>query len=203
MDPDQRLTTSQPPRDLGVRLSDVPDGWSECLMSARIKHLVLSTPGYPQPVRHPRRKMCVIREAPGKGLGVFALEPIEKGDLIFAERPIIVCPSLLGTLVRSDATPEMAIASYLAQSEAIVESLLLRQAPEKVKAYMELTNCHETDGSGPKYGIMRTNGLGLSHLKEPHKRDKDVIIHYAGVGEVLSRVNHRLDLRSFSYARTI
>ena len=55
-----------------------------------MKRKVLSTPGFPSPIVHPPRVTYNVRQAGGHGLSVFATEDIMAGDLIVAERPLIV-----------------------------------------------------------------------------------------------------------------
>ena len=68
------------------------DGHAECLCTGWFKRKVLSTPGFPSPIVRPPRKSYEVREVRGRGLGLFATEDIEAGDLILAERPLIVKP---------------------------------------------------------------------------------------------------------------
>lgn len=60
------------------------------MCSGWFKRLVLSTPGFPSPIVHPPRVTYEVRETGEHGLGVFATEDIEAGDLILAERPLVI-----------------------------------------------------------------------------------------------------------------
>ena len=66
------------------------DGRAEVMCTGWFKRMVLSTPGYPSPIVHPPRVMFEVREVNGRGLAVFATEDIAAGDLILAERPLVV-----------------------------------------------------------------------------------------------------------------
>ncbi|KAF8876956.1 hypothetical protein BD779DRAFT_1650515, partial [Infundibulicybe gibba] len=83
---------SVPPKPDGATLAEYPDGWSECLVADKIKDKILSTPGFPAPLAHPP-KVHRIGSAPGKSLGIFATHDLDMGDLIYAERPLLVLPS--------------------------------------------------------------------------------------------------------------
>lgn len=66
------------------------DGHAECMCTGWFKRKVMSTPGFPSPIVHPPRITFAVRETKGRGFGMFATEDIEAGDLIVAERPLVV-----------------------------------------------------------------------------------------------------------------
>ncbi|KAI0785809.1 hypothetical protein C8Q75DRAFT_735302 [Abortiporus biennis] len=87
------LTTLPPiyPKGSNVLTID-PDGITECLIYAPTKALLMNTPGFPQRIRRPSVPSYEIREIPGRGNGAIALRDIEAGELIIAERPLIISP---------------------------------------------------------------------------------------------------------------
>ena len=66
------------------------DGKTECLCTGWFKRTVLSTPGFPSPIVHPQSVVYEVKEAENGKLGLFATEDIAPGDLIFAERPLLI-----------------------------------------------------------------------------------------------------------------
>lgn len=188
MEADTRLVTTQPPQRPGTTLKEFPDGWAECIITAKMKARILSTPGYPQPVKPPPKTRYCISKSPKRDLGVFATESIEPGALIISERPLLLamvsCP-VLGELSKS-ATHEQFVAASLHSAEKFLEQAVSRMAPERQKAYRELHNSHLHDGSGPLLGVMRTNGLMAKPLCGSTPSTQ-----CTGVCEIMSRVNHR------------
>lgn len=76
------------------------DGKTECMCTGWFKRMVFSTPGFPSSITHPPKVTYEVRETEDHGLGVFATENIEAGDLILAERPLLLKSNW--TLVRHD-----------------------------------------------------------------------------------------------------
>jgi len=116
------------------------------------------------------------------------------GELIFAERPLLVTPR--GTsgvneedVQHYDLKTQMAIA--MMEWEKTLEVAVGRMEPENKKALMELANSHKHDGSGPILGIIRTNGfkVGGGIFDGPVERD-DAYNAYSGVIKIGSRINH-------------
>lgn len=82
------------------------DGEAECMCTGWFKRTVVSTPGFPSPIIHPKKVVYEVRKANGRGMGVFATENIEAGDLIVAERPLVVRMVWAHATARSDLTQE-------------------------------------------------------------------------------------------------
>ena len=79
------ITTIPPTRD--------PDGNTECMITATTKQKVVGTPGFPRPLpKVSGPPSYVIRPTPDMGLGCFATRAIQVGDLVFAERPLLISP---------------------------------------------------------------------------------------------------------------
>ncbi len=64
--------------------------------------------------------MFIIKESPGKGIGMFATREIQRGELIIFEKPLLTIPS-----------------SY-AGYESIIEKLL----PDERRLFYDLHDCH-------------------------------------------------------------
>ncbi|PBK66792.1 hypothetical protein ARMSODRAFT_344669 [Armillaria solidipes] len=60
---------------------------------------------------------------------------------------------------------------------------------ENQQAFVELSNCHQRDGSGTLFGIIRTNGYEVEGLKDKNAQEPFDI--YTAVWDKLSRLNHR------------
>lgn len=159
---DTTIMTTQPPQLREAKLSDVPDGWSECILTYKAKATILQTPGYPQPILRRARPVHCIREGTC-GLGVFATEDIQMGELIFSERALFIGPAAARFDVRlpENCTAEQRRQVILHESEKEKKIAIDRMPDEYRKRFMALANSHLHDGSGPIMGIIRTNGFGI------------------------------------------
>lgn len=82
------------------------DGETECMCTGWFKRTIVSTPGFPSPIIHPEKVVYEVREVEGRGMGVFATEDIGAGDLIVAERPLLVKAVSNGARYRLDLSQE-------------------------------------------------------------------------------------------------
>jgi len=174
------------------------DGNTEWIVQGPTKQKVVGAPGFPSPV--PKvlgPPSYVIRPTPDMGLGCFATRAIQVGDLVFAERPLLVSPR---GLKLPDMDDESLIQQYgiqkyqmiaLAEYEKVLEVAVGRMSDDNRKAFMALANNHQEDGSGPILGIIRTNGYGTSGLFDGPKVLPDQTNVYSAVLKVGSRINHR------------
>jgi hypothetical protein len=66
------------------------------------KKKILNIPGYPQPVpKSPgSMKSHVVKSTPTMGKGIFATRDILMGEIIFAERPLLIMPCAISKLWR-------------------------------------------------------------------------------------------------------
>ncbi|KAF4577219.1 hypothetical protein EYR36_005206 [Pleurotus pulmonarius] len=158
------------------------------LHGAAAKRELIEYPDYPQEPYRPselKERPYSIVEISGKGLGMVATKDLAPGDLIVAERPLLVAPRLLRTLgsvvFHDNATKEQQEAAKSFETEKTIRYAYDRMRPEDQAAYMKLHNAHLHDGSGPLFGIMRTNRYALFDLQGET---------YTGVFEDLSRINH-------------
>ncbi|THV07612.1 SET domain-containing protein [Dendrothele bispora CBS 962.96] len=192
------VTTTQPAQRVDATLADVPDGWAECFISGAAKRAILSVPGFPEAIPRPdpaRPLPYTIAESPGKGTGMFAARDIEWGELILAERPMLVIPTTFravgGIICPPDFTKDQVQQAYMNAIESTMETLVNRMPMEYQEAYKKLWNCHENDGSGPLFGIARTNGFGIGDYDEPtDPAFPDTKNGYSGTFKNLSRINH-------------
>jgi len=175
-----------------------PDGHSEWIVYGPTKAKVINAPGYPQPVPKPKasygtQAAYVINATPDMGLGVFATRDIKMGELIFAERPLLVTPrSNLGVSTQNvqhyNLKTQTAIA--MMEWERTLEAAVGRMEPEDRNAFMELANSHKDDGSGPILGIIRTNGFRVGPIFDGPEKRPDGNNAYSGVIKIGSRINH-------------
>ncbi|KAF8875757.1 hypothetical protein BD779DRAFT_204594 [Infundibulicybe gibba] len=180
---------SVPPKPDGATLAENPDGWSECLVADKIKDKILSTPGFPAPLAHPP-KVHRIGSAPGKGLGIFATRDLDMGDLIYAERPLLVLPSCTKNIrigYPQDWTGEQVERTTMFVWNQQCYRAFERLEPEAQDAFLSLANIHTEDGSWTTHGICRTNGFGIEELVDTFGT---LEAPYAGVCKEFSRANH-------------
>jgi len=128
---------------------------------------------------------------------VFATRAIRMGEIIFAERPLLVTPRAL--MPTSDINPQdYSLADYtkivLFEREKLLEVAVGRLEPERRARLMALMNSHSEDGSGPINGIVRTNGYAVSNLWDgdvkPDNADGSSPHYYSVLCDVGSRINH-------------
>ncbi|KAJ8689650.1 hypothetical protein PTI98_012531 [Pleurotus ostreatus] len=128
-----------------------------------------------------------IAEVPSKGLGMLATRAIPQGAFITAERPLLLGPQaqhLDGHNMQfsATATARQRQRAAFTEAEKNLRIAFARMAPANQTAYTALHNAHQSDGSGPITGVMRTNAYEVCRLEGRT---------YAGVFKDLSRVNHR------------
>lgn len=116
---------------------------------------------------------------------MFAKHDIQMGDLILAERPLLVMPTHLWPLVEipddSNASQLQIIQASLMEWEKHLRLMLSRMEPGGRAAFMQLTNSHKDDGSGPILGISRTNGIAMTIGQ----------VNYSVTTKLISCANHR------------
>ncbi|KAK0488433.1 hypothetical protein IW261DRAFT_1439334 [Armillaria novae-zelandiae] len=188
---DQTIITSQPMPGENDSLATFPDGWAECVLTGYVKKQVLATPGFPRPIERTKEPMFCISSTPDRGLGMFAARPTKTGDLILDERPMMVAPVLADPRTidfpenfNEDQILQAAIYEY----EKTLGFCFRRMPKENQQAFMELSNCHQHDGSGTLFGIIRTNGYEVDGLKDINAQEPFGM--YTGVWDKLSRLNH-------------
>ena len=182
----------------GVEEPPDPDGHSEWLVRGPTKQKILTAPGYPQPVPKPPRntKSHVVKSTPTMGQGVFATRDIPLGEIIFAERPLLVSPRSMvnANLSAYNMADYMKIVMF--EREQQLEAAVGRMDHDTKAKLMALMNSHLEDGSGPINGIVRTNGYAVRNFwdgdAEPDTKDPAHLrFCYTVVCDVGSRINHR------------
>lgn len=147
------------------------DGLTECYISGYLKRKIASTPDLGEyPVPRVEVEAHRITPIPGKGLGVVAERTIRAGELIMAERPLLIVHGLI-------VTPRQAQLDHLTKAdnhqvvmhdmEKVFALAVERMSPERKKAFERLTNCHLHDGSGPILGRVRTNSFAVDQMIDP------------------------------------
>jgi hypothetical protein len=113
-----------------------------------------------------------IRPTPSMGLGMFARRDIKRGELILAERPLLVVSSI--------PTFSQFLQPNISDRDAFLQPCFDWLTPDNYRA---LANSHTQDGSGPLHGVLRTNGSRLPYGEvEAHK--------CTAVYKEISRINH-------------
>ncbi|KAG5643465.1 hypothetical protein DXG03_000897 [Asterophora parasitica] len=186
---DQVVGTTLPARYFNDEFSDYPDNVTECLFyGGKVKREILATPGFPASVPRPPH-VCHSLETSAFGMGVFATRDIKMGDLIMAERPLSVTPAAIPPLDLNfpkgfNPTIDQVVEARMIQYEKLLETSISRMFPENRDALFALHNAHTEDGSGPIFGRIRTNGIGvLSGNGDPH-------FGSTAVFKDISRLNH-------------
>lgn len=125
------------------------------------------------------------------GQGLFAKHNITRGDLIFAERPLLVAPRAItgwSKSVNPDVHTEHQIKQIvMLEFETLLECTVARLSSESQADFRALKNAHTGDGSGPLLGIIRTNRYGIGNLYDGSNKDAG----YGAVCKIGSRINHR------------
>ncbi|KIY53244.1 hypothetical protein FISHEDRAFT_16588, partial [Fistulina hepatica ATCC 64428] len=210
-DANEVVCTTVPTRRLSDTPDKNPDGWCECFIDQATKKRIFSQPGFPHPIPRPRLKMYSIEPAPGMGLGMFATCDIRLGELIIAERPLLLVPAAARMHVNKyppHYTKEQMLQAAMAEQNHLYELTVSRMIPERRAAFMALHNSHQHDGSGTALGIVRTNGFGISDRPDAlrFQNDRSPGGQFSIVCDKMSRVNHSccpntthtFDLPSFS-----
>lgn len=173
----------------------VPDDEIQCewITNASTKAAILNTPGYPALMpKPPRVDLYEARPTPDMGgQGLFAKCNIKPGEVIFIERPLIVCSRQILTpgkfhfqtitLIKNNKL------NYLSGSEGLLEDAIARLPPESQTDFKDLHNTYICNGFGHLLGIAKTNAFGIRNLSD--SSDKETT--YAGIYKIGSRINHR------------
>jgi hypothetical protein len=114
------------------------------------------------------------------GQGLFAKNDIKRGEIIFAERPLLVFPDL--PLSQKN----------LSGFEMLLEAAIARLSPESQADFRALHNNYTSDQYTPLRGIGTSNNYDLRNLFD----GLDQSSNYKIINKIASRINHRcvLDL---------
>ncbi|RDB28333.1 SET domain-containing protein 5 [Hypsizygus marmoreus] len=202
---DAYVSTTIPNREDGATLADYPDNWTECIFPGpRPAHAILNMPYFPSHVPKPPMPRHRIHATSAMGLGFFATCDLRMGDLIFAERPLVVMPHALAVPVDNSTPLEQRPLAVAMGYERVLEQLVQKMIPENWAALKALANVHKADETGPIFGIVKTNAFDI-FLNAEEASDA---IPYSAVFDKISRINHgcipnaelKFDIHSFSYS---
>ncbi|KIM41547.1 hypothetical protein M413DRAFT_71955, partial [Hebeloma cylindrosporum] len=127
------------------------------------------------------QEIIEIKKSQTGGLGVFACRDIKSGDLLVAERPLVVNP--MADISSFDLSTGLSLCDG---PDTKLEKALSGMTPENKRLYLSLANSHEKDRFGKLFGILRTNGF---EIELPFSRES-MKCKYSMVGNKASRFNH-------------
>jgi hypothetical protein len=114
------------------------------------------------------------------GLRMFASRDIQKGELILAERPLIVMPkSPYPSIFDVQLHPSF-------DWDDFIKPAFDRLTPENQAMFYTLANSPTKNGGGPLYGVFRMNGFCIEF-------GAGIYNQYPAVYKDLSRINHRYE----------
>ncbi|KIK71653.1 hypothetical protein GYMLUDRAFT_254778 [Collybiopsis luxurians FD-317 M1] len=191
-DPREMIWTSVPLVDHRCKLADMPEGWTECLISGPLKHIIHETPDFPrEPLSPSGGKAYWIGPAGNKGIWMFSKRFMAAREMIVDERPMMLMPSCTAAASKNltmknvgEYTVEQRKQIVLHGLNRMVQVTFDRMPPEHQKAFMELHNSHTHDGSGELVGRVRTNALKA--LPDTTGRAGSYVV----ICKDLSRINH-------------
>ncbi|TFK96473.1 hypothetical protein BDV98DRAFT_575992 [Pterulicium gracile] len=191
--PDHIIVSVIPQSKEGTAL----DGYTQCIIPNRTKKYIMTTPNFPAAVPPPSLGLAYkVTKLPGKGLGILAMRDVQGGQLVLAERPLVICPLVLPSQEYIKSMPDhFTIEDYLIAAlqgnERFMEVSFSTMPAEKKPAFLALHSAHTADGSGPIVGRLRTNTFGIHELMENPEEVHDQERTFSGICEVGSRFNHR------------
>ncbi|TCD67247.1 hypothetical protein EIP91_000324 [Steccherinum ochraceum] len=202
-DYDEMITATMPMRFsptselLGYPPNVDVDGQSECFISGHLMRKIVFTPGIgsPLPRAGPGVKSYRVTSVPNKGEGMLAARDISAGELVLAERPLLVVP--IGVKMKtvrvlpSNGEPTSAQTTQVQEEDAekFFALAVKRMKPRQREAFEKLESSHLREGCGPIEGRVRMNAFGFKELRDPPKNGKPGP-NYGIVCEDLSRINH-------------
>jgi hypothetical protein len=178
----------------------VPHGETQCawIVNGSTKPKVLNAAGYPARIPKPRPDLYEVRSTPDMGEGVFAKRDIMRGEIVFAERPLLVTPDKPFPQAATLLELEEVLQKKQSRFETLLEAAISRLPPESQADFKALGNVYPDDQCGPLLGIVKTNNYDLRNLFD----GSDTSANYKTVNKIASRINHRCVLRlSFSNDR--
>ncbi|KAJ2918000.1 hypothetical protein MD484_g2459, partial [Candolleomyces efflorescens] len=199
------IATCIPPTPLEAELHD-PDGHTVWCTKPESKRRYFKNKDWPKPILKFPVKYVVKEAEDGTGMGVFATEDIKRFEPVLIERPYLVIPTTSAHLfsdISREASQKLTQAQLLQLqlkgAETTITSIFDRlMRPEAREGFMSLANSHKHDGSGPIFGIIRTNAFRVEFEKALPGLDRDYGWGYTAVGNIASRFNHRFDPVTFS-----
>jgi hypothetical protein len=145
------------------------------MLHAGTKEALWNLPDFLKPLNSPPPTgwPFIIKDVPNMGKGLYARETIQSGELILAERPLILMPILLPYIPGKSPHPDQ-----------LLERLLERLDDGARRHFYSLHNCKGS--SVPQLrGILDTNMLNVGMLPGPYAGA------HGAVCSLISRINHR------------
>jgi hypothetical protein len=149
-----------------------------CVLYPGTKDAILALPTFPKRLRSlPGLSWpFYIKDIPGMGKAMVASAPIEAGQLVLNERPLIVYPHTFPHYTHPSLKPEERDFMQLAATVLF---------PPSKKLFFSLHNAQGAESMTNVQGIFHTNALGIGQLPGPYKGDHCAVCHFS------SRMNHR------------
>jgi len=154
-----------------------------CLLWMDQKEPILSIPSFPSfPANFLKEPLYKIGLSQiGSGKGMFSTTALTRGDLITAERPIILYPTALPLSSNSSMPHPDALIAMLLEPKELHEY--------RRRQFLALHNCKEvTKETSLLRGICNTNSLRVGELPGPHEN-----VTYSAVANDISRITHRCE----------
>lgn len=139
-----------------------PDGHTECIISSDDQKRLFNCPLFlTERVPQAKPNTITIKESATGGLGMFATRDITYGELLSAERPLLMNPSHCDFFFHAmdGDTLEDQLKLISIQEEQRLEQAFRRMDDDKKDAYMALANSIQE--GGPLSSIQQTNAFGL------------------------------------------
>ncbi|KAF4612620.1 hypothetical protein D9613_011820 [Agrocybe pediades] len=202
------VSTSLPLRSPGEPAD--PDGNSQFAGQASTAKRILDTPGFPQPVPKPAggAPACEVRQTNDMGLGVFATRVINEGELVLAERPLLVVPTftlmLNNSYVNGQKLTDANVKSVVEKSIEYFKDVVEKMEPDMKEKYQSLTLGNFNEGGCREMAILQNNAYNTHVIFDGMKETPEDV--YGAVSNIGSRINHScrpnveqdFDLKSFS-----
>ncbi|KAJ2935604.1 hypothetical protein H1R20_g1491, partial [Candolleomyces eurysporus] len=194
-DPELIIATSVPSAPFDDAFAD-PDGHCVWMTNAGTKAKYFANKDWPKPPPKLPTKIAVRPTDDGRGMGVFATRDIKRFEPVLIERPYVVYPrqnilTQLSPKALEELSENQIAQISLNHAEQFFRLIVDQQMTAEAKeGYMSLANSHKNDGSGPVFGIVRTNGFGIEFGKVVPGLDEDFKTGYAAVARIGSRFNH-------------
>ncbi|RXW17136.1 hypothetical protein EST38_g8724 [Candolleomyces aberdarensis] len=194
-DPELIIATSVPGAPVEEEFAD-PDGHCVWMTNAATKAKYFANKDWPKPLPKIPTKIVVRPTDDGCGMGVFATRDIKRFEPVLIERPYMVYPrqnilTQLSPKALEELSENQIAQISLNHAEQFFQLMVEQQmTAEAREGYMSLANSHKNDGSGPVFGIVRTNGFGIEFGEVLPGLDEDYKTGYAAVARIGSRFNH-------------
>ncbi|KAJ7212157.1 hypothetical protein GGX14DRAFT_362318 [Mycena pura] len=161
---------------------------TECVFWPGCKEIFMDIPGFPHPLQQPSGAKPAFRlgVSSGRGIGLFSTRALTQGELILAERPLLLGLACIPMLRPDGGLTDAQYTRHCFETmERTLEPALGRMRPARRGAFMALANCQ--DGSFPLGGRYHTNGIAVDGLRPGVTGSMGT---YSAVCEHLSRLNH-------------